>query len=167
MRLYNQISGRGRPETRKGRVFRPFFLVVILAVVCWGFWTNNQRRMEAIAVRGIFADETGSLSKEHKNEVVALVKSFKKDFGVPLEVHILKRPPALNAHDASRIYLDVVPAQSRAYLFLPPLVRRAVGDDFIHGMEMSFQQDFASGDWRPGLVSAILALRAKLAEVTR
>ncbi|MDL2210682.1 hypothetical protein LJC26_07765 [Desulfovibrio sp. OttesenSCG-928-O18] len=165
MRLYNKLTDPDR--RRRGGGIRPFFLVVIVALACWAFWNNNQRRLETIAMQGLFVDETQSLSETHKAEVLRYLKSFKKDFGIPLEVHILRRPPAISANDVSRIYLDLVPARGRAYLHLPPLVRRAVGEEFIRDFEMSFSRDFAAGDWRPGLVSAILALRAKLVDVTR
>lgn len=154
-------------EIRRGKVFRPFFFVMIFAVVCWGFWTNNQRRMEAIAMQGLFKDEVSAFSAEQKAEVLQYLRTFKKDFGIPLEVNILSRPPATSGDDTTRIYLDVVPSQGRAYLHLPPLVRNAVGGDFIRDMERSFAQDFVAGDWRVNLVSAILALRIKLGEVTR
>lgn len=152
---------------KRRKVFRPFFLAIIFAVACWGFWTNNQRRMDTIVMQGLFRDEVKAFSAEQKAEVLQHLKSFKKDFGIPLEVNILSRPPAVSGNDTTRIYLDVVPSQGRAYLHLPPLVRRAVGKDFIRDMETSFAQDFAAGDWRVNLVSAIIALRMKLAEVTR
>jgi hypothetical protein len=169
----NTLRERGG---RGGRVFRPVFLICIMALACWGFWSNSQKRINALTLQTLFTDETQSVSAQQKEEVLALLKTFKKDFGVPLEMHIRKTPPALaaqgttpvsDAQDASRIYIDIVPSQSRAYLFLPPLVRHAVGPAFIRDMERSFAQDFAAGDWRISLVPAILALRNKLAEVTR
>ena len=168
MRLNNRLTGGDAGGRHRGKGIRPFFLIIIVALACWAFWNNNQRRMEAIAMQGLFSDETKSLSEAHKTEVLRYLKSFKKDFGIPLEVHVLRRPPSISANDATRIYLDVVPAQGRAYLHLPPLVRHAVGEEFVRDFELSFQREFAGGgDWRPGLVSAILALRAKLAGVTR
>lgn len=152
---------------RRGKVLRPFFLVIIFAAVCWGFWTNNQNRMEAIAMQGLFKDEVKAFSPEQKTVMFTMLKSFKKEFGIPLEVSILSRPPALDADDANRIYLDVVPALGKACLHLPPLVRHAVGKDFVQDMETSFSRDFAAGDWRENLIAAVSALRMKLAEVTR
>ena len=167
-RILQKEEPRGaRQGLRRGKVFRPFFLAIIFAAVCWGFWTNNQRRMESIAMQGLFRDEVKAFSAEQKSELIQYLKTFKKDFGIPLEVNILSRPPAVSGNDATRIYLDVVPSQGRVYLHLPPLVRSAVGKDFIRDMETSFTQDFAAGDWRVNLVSAILALRMKLAEVAR
>ena len=160
-------EGSGNSGIRKGKVFRPVILMLILAAVCWGFWTNSQKRIEAIAVQGLFSDETGSVPAEQKERIQDLLKSFKKDFGVPLEMHIRKQPPGLDSKDSSRIYIDIVPSQGRAYLSLPPLVRHAVGVEFIRDMERSFAQDFAAGDWRVSLVPSILALKNKLAEVTR
>jgi hypothetical protein len=154
-------------EIRRSKVFRPFFLAIIFAAVFWGFWTNSQRRIESIAMQGIFKDKVKAFSAEQKAEVLQYLKTFKKNFGIPLEVNILSRPPAVSGNDTTRIYLDVVPSQGRAYLHLPPLVRNAVGKDFIRDMEISFAQDFAAGNWRVNLVSAILALRMKLAEVTK
>lgn len=160
-------GGSKHPGIRRGRVFRPVILMLILAAVCWGFWTNSQKRMDSIVGQALFTDETQSVSAAQKEEIQDLLKNFKKDFGVPLEMHIRKKPPALAAQDTSRMYIDIVPSQSRAYLFLPPLVRHAVGQAFIQDMERSFAQDFAAGDWRISLVPAILALGNKLAEVTR
>jgi hypothetical protein len=168
MGLFGRFPGRGKEPASGGRgAIRPFFLALVVAVACWAFWANNQRRMDAIAMQGLFSDETQSLAGEHKAEVLRHLKSFKKDFGIPLEVHVRKRPPAIGAQDSSRIYLDIVPSQGGAYLFLPPLVRRAVGEDFVRDMEASFQRDIRAGNWQAALVAGILALRAKLAEVTR
>lgn len=161
-----------RDEARKagprpGRVFRPVLLVLVVMAVCWGFWNNQQQRFAAIVDQGLFSDQVNAFSRGQRQELITHLKAFKKDFGIPLEVNVLKRPPAINQHNASRIYLDIVPAQGRAFLHMPPLVRHAVGEAFIRDLETALQQDFAAGDWRPGLVSTIFALRAKLAEVTR
>ena len=154
-------------STRKVRIYRPVFLMLILTAVCWGFWSNGQKRLDTIVAQSLFSDETQSVNSETKEQLTGLLKTFKKEFGIPLEMHIRKIPPSLGDQDISRIYIDVVPSQGRTYLHLPPLVRHAVGPDFIRDMERSFAQDFAAGDWRVSLVPAILALRLKLAEVTR
>ena len=152
---------------RRGRMFRPVILAGLLAVICWAFMSNNQRRLDTLIAEGLFSDDTKTVSSEQRDQVVGYLKVFKKEFGIPLEVHVRKNPPALNANDASRMIIDIVPSQGRAYLHLPPLVRHAVGEAFIRDMERSFAQDFAAGDWRVSLVPAVLALRNKLAEVTR
>ncbi len=157
----------GRSGIRHGRVFRPVILVLILAAVCWGFWTNSRKWIDTLAMQALFTDETNSVPDAQKEELLELLKHFKQDFGIPLEMHIRATPPRLADQDASRIYIDIVPSQNRAYLFLPPLVRHAVGPAFIRDMERSFAQDFAAGDWRVSLVPSILALRNKLAEVTQ
>lgn len=162
-RRYGGFTG----HSRRRSPFRPIFLGVILLAVCWAFWNNNQRRLDIMVEQSLFTDETETVSAAHRAEIIKYLKEFKRTYGVPLEVHIRKEPPALNAHDDSKMYLDIVPPQRRMYLSLPPLVRRAVGSDFIRDMELSFRQDFASGDWRPGLLSAIRALQVKMAEVTR
>lgn len=167
MIFFPRSGRRGGSRARTGRVARPVLLALILAAVCWGFWSNQQRRFTALVEQGLFTDQVSAFSAEQKQAVLAHLTSFKKDFGIPLEVNILRQPPSINQHNASRIYLDIVPAQGRAFIHLPPLVRRAVGDDFVRDLETAFAQDFASGDWRPGVVSTILALRTKMTEVTR
>lgn len=166
MSQYRRTSDSKRVKSVR-RPFRPFFLVIIVLAVCWGFWNNTERRIDMIVGQGLFSDETQSVSAEQRDELIEYLKAFKKDFGVSLEIHIRKKPPALNAGDSSKMYFDIVPSQGRAYMTLPPLVRHAVGPDFIRDMELSFAQDFAAGDWRISLVPAVLALRNKLAEVTR
>lgn len=162
-RRYGAVSG----ESRRRSPFRPVFLGVLLLAVCWAFWNNNQRRLDSLIEQSLFTDETQTVSGEYRAEILAHLKQFKQTYGVPLEVHIRNAPPPLNAHDGSRIYLDIVPSRRLAHLSLPPLVRHAAGPEFIRDMELSFRQDFASGDWRPGLLSAIRALEIKMAEVTR
>ncbi len=162
-----RFYGLKKTGPRAGRAFRPVILAALLAVLCWAFFTNNQRRLDVLVSQSLFTDETKTVSSEQKDQVVSYLKTFKKDFGIPLEVHVRNTPPALNAGDASRMIIDIVPSQKSAYLHLPPLVRNAVGGDFIRDMERSFAQDFAAGDWRVSLVPAILALRNKLVEVTR
>lgn len=167
MIFFSRPDRGGASKVRRGLVFRPVLLALVLAAVCWGFWNNQQSRFTALVEQGLFTDQVNAFSAEQKREVLTHLKSFKKDFGIPLEVNILQRPPSINQHSASRIYLDVIPAQGRAFIHLPPLIRRAAGDAFVRDLETAFAQDFASGDWRPGVESTILALRAKLAEVTR
>lgn len=162
-----RFHGVGETGPRRGRVFRPVILAALFAAICWAFISNNQRRLDALVAQGLFTDEMKAVSSEQRDQVVGYLKTFKKDFGIPLEVHIRKTPPALGASDASRMIIDIVPSRSRAYLHLPPLVRNAVGEAFIRDMERSFAQDFAAGDWRVSLVPAVLALRNKLLEVTR
>lgn len=167
MSMYRKGNDGKKSAPRGGRVFRPVFLVLVIAAVCWGFWGNNERRVDALVGQKLFTDETRTVPAEQKDELLLHLKAFKKDFGIPLEVHVRNTPPALNANDASRMFIDIVPSQGRTYLYLPPLVRRAVGQEFIQDMERSFAQDFAAGDWRISLVPSVLALRNKLAEVTR
>ena len=162
-RRYGGFTG----ESRRRSPFRPVFLGIILLAVCWAFWSNNQRRLDTLIEQSLFTDETGSVSAELRDEIVKHLKEFKQAYGVPLEVHIRNTPPPINAHDGAKMFLDIVPSHRRAYLSLPPLVRHAVGTEFVQDLELSFRQDFASGDWRPGLLSAVLALKVKLAEVTR
>lgn len=162
---------RSRDEERRGprpgRTFRPVLLAVVVMAVCWAFWGNNQRRVDLLVGQSLFSDATQTVSATQREELLELLRTFKKDFGIPLEVHVRKTPPDLNAGDASRMYIDIVPPQRRVFLSLPPLVRHAVGPEFIQNMERSFAQDFAAGDWRVSLIPAVLALRNKLAEVTR
>ncbi len=159
--------GQKQAGPRRARVFRPVLLAAVFAAVVWAFMANNQRRFAFLVAQGLFSDETQSVPEELRDQAVELLKKFKQEFGVTLEVHVRKEPPPITAHDASRMYIDIVPSRERAYLTLPPLVRNAVGREFIRDMERSFAQDFAAGDWRPGLLPAIAVLRNKLAEVTR
>ena len=167
MSQFRRLHDSRHSGPRKGKAFRPVVLMIIFAAVCWGFWSNNERRVDMLVGQSLFSDETGTVPAEQKDELIQHLKAFKKDFGIPLEVHVRKSPPAVNQSDASRMYIDIVPSQGRAFLFLPPLVRRAVGQEFIRDMERSFAEDFTAGDWRISLVPAVLALRGKLAEVTR
>ena len=149
------------------RVFRPFVLVVVITVVVYAFWMNNQKRLDAIIAQGLCTDQTGQLAVRDKEALLAHLKLFKPAFGVPLEVNILTRPPALTKNDTSRIYLDILPGQRKAMLTLPPLVRRAAEPEFAGTIETMFDEAFASGDWRPALLPAVVAIKNKLTELNR
>ena len=148
-------------------MFRPVLLTAVILAVCWGFWTNSQNRIAALGAQSLFSDETGSLTQRQKDFVLGQIRAVREESGLMLEVNILRRPPALTRHDGARIYLDLVPGQKRAYLSLPPLVRRAVGEGFARDMERSLEQDFASDTWQEGLQQTLASIRKKLAEVTR
>ncbi|GHV53088.1 hypothetical protein FACS1894206_03090 [Deltaproteobacteria bacterium] len=158
-------------EGRRGRVYRPFILLILVLVVGYGFWTNNARRFEAIAMQGLFVDETRLFQTEKKEEILRNIKFFRQDFGIPLEVRILRQAPGLEQREGvsgtPRIYLDIVPDRREAYLTLPPLARHAVGEEFVFGLERSLRRNLASESWQEAVLPAITALRAKLAEVTR
>ncbi len=142
-------------------------LTAVIVVVCWAFWTNNQTRLADMARQNLLSDETKSLGKPEQELIWELMQAIRKESGFILEVHILNRPPRLEAHDAQRIYLDVLPGQRRAFLTLPPLARRALGGEFVRDMERSLEQGFAESRWQAALGPAVNALRLKLAEVTR
>ena len=149
------------------RIFRPFVLVTVVLMTVYGFWINNQKRLDSLIVQGLFTDKAGLVDAHNKEILLDLLKKFKPSFGIPLEVSILTSPPSLEKHDPTRIYLDILPRQRRAMLTLPPLVRRAADPDFAAAIENLFHEAFASGDWRSALLPSVLAIRETLTELNR
>lgn len=91
---YGEYSRQARPGLRKGKIYRPFLFVLVLLLACSAFWSNSKNRFEHIAMQGLFDDQTGLVTPEQREAALSLIKNFKQDFGVPMEVRILKRPPA-------------------------------------------------------------------------
>ncbi len=168
MAAFPRYGGRfPRNESGALRVFRPVLLTAVLLAVCWGFWSNSQKRLDRLAVQNLFSDETGSLNDAQRDMVLEQIRAVRRESGLVLEVHILRAPPPLERHDGNRVYLDLVPSRRRAYLVLPPLVRRAAGDGFARDVERGLEQDFIGGRWQDGLEPALRGIRNTLRGVTR
>lgn len=151
----------------KGRIFRPFVLLAVFMLAGYGFWVNNNKRMETIVLAGMFTDESGTVSKDDKATVLSYLRDFKKRFGTPLTVAVLTRPPQLGRHEAGRIYLDIMPEQRLALLTLPPIIRRAAGPTFPQEVEDAFARGFAEGTWQKDILPAVIIIRNKMTELSQ
>ena len=168
-------AGQGGPIER---TLRTVLLVGVFGLVAWGFWANMERRMDSLGVRGQIQDAGNLLETAERKELEAIVKRVKKRFDMSLEVRILTGPFRPESWNGKSLLLAVGPASRQVVFTAPPLVRRAMGEEFMAELADSFAPFFddsppagegRSGEktWKDGLFSALGLLERKLAELTR
>ena len=140
-----------------------FMLVVGLTVLA--FWKNSERNMERLNARFGLSDETKSLSPDQRDHVQAFITAMRKNYGIEARVLITRQSPALPEPDGKTLYVGLCPEERLAVVRLPPLVARAIGEDFARTLVAEyFPFHFAPGrSWQKGLLLALDLLESRLA----
>ncbi|MGE4262925.1 MAG: hypothetical protein AB7E46_00455 [Desulfovibrio sp.] len=140
-----------------------FMLVVGLTVLA--FWKNSERNMERLNARFGLSDETKSLSPDQREHVQAFIAALRKNYGIEARVLITRQPPALPEPDGKTLYVGLCPEEKLAVVRLPPLVARAIGEDFARTLVAEhFPFHFAPGrSWQKGLLLALDLMESRLA----
>ena len=166
LRHLNPYSGQ---DSSGGRAFRLVLLTVVLILVAWGFWTNMERRMERLGITGQILDTGHALSSEEKKNLEVYIKRFRNRFDLLLEIRVLAEPFRPDSWQGKSVLLAVVPQNRQVVFTAPPLVRRALGEEFMADLVDAFAPAFTDVEpknWKEPLFQGLNTLERKLAELT-
>lgn len=150
------------------RFLRVILLMAVFAVAGWLFWKSSERTMEKIQARDASFDLTGTLSPEHKEQVIRYKRALKEKFGLDLEIIIADREIAPPDPDPKTIFLGVNPNRGRAVAVFPPLVDRALDPNFKHYLaEKHFLICKQAGRWPDCLDEALILIYEQIEELNR
>ncbi len=149
-------------KSRGEHFARVLILVAVLAATGWGFWANSQRTMETFKTAGLLRDATNTLSRSQVESLREYLAVLEVRFNIKISVEIQKdcAPPRL---DPGRVELFLCPADRTVAFSVPPLLRPALGGDFIRYINIEhFPPYFAQNRWPDGLGAALDLLGRKL-----
>lgn len=117
-----------------GYIVRFILLLCIFALCGMAFWYNFERRFAKLEAYTTFDDTTGRISKAQKEEMVALMQRFEKDWGVDVLVHV--RPDMLLAPTSQeqKLFIGFVPERGQVLLILPPLLKKVIPPETLRFM---------------------------------
>ena len=155
-------------SSSKEKIIRSIALVLVFAAVIWGFMKNNERVVDALNKESAVYDETGTLDKEQRKFIVSFTHSMKNEYGLGCRIQIFGgdfTPPEL---DSKTMYIGLAPAIDVVELSFPPMMRRALGAEFIESLKTEhFLPSFAEGDWPLAIQIVLVEIFNKLDELEK
>ena len=151
-------GSRGQSST-----FRVFLLVLLFVVVGILFWKNYERSMDVILSSHVVQDETETLSREQKDELSSFAKGLQDRFGFGLQIRVFEHFVQTPEPDSRVIFMGISPANQEVEIVWPPVLRRALPDDFTRHLEEEHFEEYWQGDnWPRGLYQALQRLGEEL-----
>ncbi len=151
-------GGRGQSST-----FRIFVTVLLFVVVGLFFWKNYERSMDVILSSHLVRDETGTLSREQKDELSSFAMGLQDRFGFGLQIRVFEHFVEKPEPDSRVIFMGVSPAFQEVEIVWPPVLRRALPEDFTRHMEEEHFEEYWQGEnWSRGLYQALHMLKEEL-----
>ncbi len=112
--------------------------------------------MKQLAARGTVWDQTSELSKSQKDALREFASMFKDEFGLELKLNVVHTDVVLPDLDSKTIFIGINPETRQVLVEFPPLVRRALGDEFLYSLQNEhFTPYFEKGRWPEGLFQGV------------
>lgn len=145
-----------RGDSSGEQFLRLILLIAIFAVCAYAFWVNTGRSLDAIEARSTVYDPAKLTEKSIKRDWQKFASMFRDEFGLRLRIHIRNTPVELPELDSKTIFLGINPETRQVLVDLPPLVRRALGDEYMYALQNNhFSPYFAGGNWEQGVDAAL------------
>ncbi len=152
MRLFFAIRG----DSFKERGFRAIGMVLVLMVVIWAFWKNNQNVIEKIHNKQSYWDETGKAPHQLKGFAKDFANSLDNEFGIRARVHVRRGAIDEPEMEEGELYLAVSPSKHQVMLRLFPLDEK--GAQLVSNIETEYFSDFSKNQWSTTLESALVVI---------
>ncbi len=162
--------GRNRPPLVRGKSFgeqflRFMLLIAVFAVCGWLFWENSQMTVRKLKARSDVWDRTGTLNPGQTKALSRFSNMFEDELGITVKLQIANEELEMPELDTKTLFMGLNLAEENAVVVFPPLVEKALGEDFRSRLENEhFPPYFASGDWPQGLVLAMAEIWDALME---
>lgn len=155
-------------ESAWQRFFRYILIALLFCAVIWGFWINNERRMEMLKKPApARIDNTGTLSDEQQGALASYADRFREVYGIALVLTIGDDPfpeDLLPPRERSgTMLLGLSPRNNQVIFLLPPLAEAALGPLTVDYLRyVHFIPYFANKAWPRGLESALNLITGRL-----
>ena len=155
-------------ETPREKAFRTLMLILVFAAVIWAFMENNERVIERLNLGGAVYDETGTLDREQKKFIVSFTHSLRDEYGLNCRIHIYGGDFVVPELDAKTMYIGLAPAIGEVEMRFPPMMRQALGPEFIESLRTTFLlPSFSQGDWPMAVQEVLVEIFNKLEELNK
>jgi len=143
--------------TRREKLIRSLALVLVFMAVVWAFTKNNERMVDMLNQQASIYDETKTLDNEQKRFIASFVKTLRDEFGFEARIQIYGGDFVVPDLDSKTLYIGIAPSINEVQLRFPPIMQKALGDDFIQMLKTEhFLPSFQYGDW-PQEIQVVLA----------
>ncbi|MFW5735359.1 MAG: TPM domain-containing protein [Oceanidesulfovibrio sp.] len=149
-----------------GEQFLRFMLLIAVFAVCgWLFWLNSQQTVEKLKARSDVWDRTDTLNPGQTKALSRFGSMFEDELGLTVKMQIANEELEMPELDTKTLFIGLDLAEDNAVIVFPPLVEKALGEDFRRRLENEhFPSYFESGDWPQGLVLAMAEIWDALME---
>ncbi|MFV0423933.1 TPM domain-containing protein [Oleidesulfovibrio sp.] len=140
----------------KEKLLRALLLLGVFGLAGWGFWMNSETALETLQTRGAVWDEAGVLHEEETDGLRSMATRFNSEYGIKVRIHVVKSEVTLPQVDSRTLYIIISPPHKQALVEFPPLVRKALGDDFMYSLQNThFIPYFENGQWGLAVADAL------------
>lgn len=155
-------------ESPKEKVFRSIALVLVFAAVIWAFYMNNKHVVDVLNQEGAVYDETKTLDKTQKKFIVSFTRSLREEYGMDCKIQIYGGDFVMPELDGKTMYMGLAPAIDEVKLRFPPMMRQALGKDFIESLKTTFLlPSFKEGDWPMAIQEVLMEIYKKLEQLKK
>ncbi len=153
-------------ETPREKVLRSIALLLIFGAVIWAFIKNNERVVEQLNQASAVYDETKSLDKEQKKFILSFTHSLRDEFGMECKIQIYGGDFVVPELDSKTMYIGLAPAINDVQLRFPPIMRTALGDEFIESLKTeNFLPSFKYNDWPQEIQVVLVRIFDRLTQI--
>ncbi|WP_321400782.1 TPM domain-containing protein [Maridesulfovibrio sp.] len=158
------IKPHGKTGTEK--FLRIIGMAIILGLVVYAFWINNQSTLEKIQARNALWDQTKVLSKSERDFTQGFIRSMRNEFGVKVRIQIILDPITEQEVDPKELLIVISPPTQTVGMYFPGLVRHALGKKFISELENKhFTNHFSDDEWPASLMTCLSMIWERLVNV--
>nr|WP_321259617.1 TPM domain-containing protein [uncultured Pseudodesulfovibrio sp.] len=155
-------------ESPKEKVFRSLALVLVFAAVIWAFYMNNKHVVDVLNQEGAVYDETKTLDKTQKKFIVSFTRSLREEYGMDCKIQIYGGDFVMPDLDGKTMYMGLAPSINEVKLRFPPMMRQALGKDFIESLKTTFLlPSFQEGDWPMAIQEVLMEIYKKLEQMKK
>mgnify|MGYP000524838777 CR=1 FL=1 len=145
------------------RLLRTLAMLLVVLVVMWAFYKNNENVLERVQKTRSVWDETGQMSHDDINFLRGFGKSLKDTFGINCRIQVFKGDVVVPDVDAKTLYLGLSPARRQLSIEFPALMRPALGQEFMDSLrDEHFAQAFDDNQWIRELKIALTMIWSRL-----
>ncbi|MFP4168696.1 MAG: hypothetical protein ACLFSY_07620 [Desulfonatronovibrionaceae bacterium] len=149
-------------STPARQLLRVLALVGVFIAAGVLFWKHYENSLNSIQSRQNMWDETETLNKSEKQAVYDFAGRIRKDFGLELNIRITRKEISVPRLDKKTIFIGLCPPRQEAVIVFPPLVRQAVGKEFIEHLENEHFRSYWPNRWPQGLKEALVLMAERL-----
>lgn len=155
-------------SSRKEKFIRSIALILIFAIVIWAFMKNNERVVDILNKESAVYDETDTLGKEQRKFIVSFTRSLKNTYGLSCRIQIFGGDFTVPELDSKTMYIGLAPSIDTVVISFPPMMRQAVGPEFIENLKTEhFLPAFKENDWPSAIEIVLVEIFNKLDELQK
>lgn len=152
---------------RQGSTIRIILMLFLFVGVGYLFWKNYERSMDTIQTRHIVNDETGTLEDELVRDIVSYSKSFQRRFGMGVQVRIFQNFVVSPPQDSRMIFIGISPRYKESSVVFPPILQRALPEDFVSMIRYDHFERYWDDDWQKGLAEALNLIGQEMVKIEK